>query len=139
MEPLAFLVSSTSKEEVERALEVGLAPAPITDARRRLRLWRGPAGRVLGRNRRFTLLAMIRSWSDLATARGPTQPLSHQPLLYRQQLQDREVLLHTWLHDEKSLRQGGETQQATLTRPCSEDLGDPPPHPPRRPDHSNRC
>lgn len=44
-------LSSTSKEEVERALEVGLALAPITDARRRLRLWRGPAGRVLGRNR----------------------------------------------------------------------------------------
>lgn len=46
-----FRFSSTSKEDVERALEVGLALAPITDARRRLRLWRGPAGRVLGRNR----------------------------------------------------------------------------------------
>ncbi|KAK2826142.1 hypothetical protein Q5P01_020356 [Channa striata] len=31
-------LSSTSKEEVEHALEVGLAPALITDANRRLRL-----------------------------------------------------------------------------------------------------
>lgn len=44
-------LSSTSEEDVERPLEVGLAPAPITDARRRLRLWRDPAGRVLDRNR----------------------------------------------------------------------------------------
>lgn len=31
----ASRLSSTSKEEVEQALEVGLAPAPITDARRK--------------------------------------------------------------------------------------------------------
>lgn len=44
-------LSPASKEEVECALELGLALAPITDARRRLRFWRGPAGRVLGLNR----------------------------------------------------------------------------------------
>lgn len=44
-------LSSTSSEEVEQTLEVGLALAPIPDARRRPRLWRSPAGRVLGRNR----------------------------------------------------------------------------------------
>lgn len=36
MEPPAFpRLSPMSEEEVERALEVGLAPAPITDARRK--------------------------------------------------------------------------------------------------------
>lgn len=87
--------------------------------------------------RRFPLLAMISSPADLTTARRPTQPLSHQPLLYRQQLQDKEVLLYTWLQPASCMmervydrgvgkgRWGVKAQQTTLTCPRSEDLGEP--------------
>lgn len=69
----------------------------------------------------------------LFAARRPTKSLSHQPVLYRQHLQEKSgsaVDLANILHDGKCLwlgqeGQGYQTQQATLTRPCTQSPDEP--------------
>lgn len=113
MEPPAFpRLSPMSEEEVERALEVGLAPAPITDARRKAETPVRPC------------------WEGAGPEQVQSQPLDplcqhlsggaprSLPVLAPSHSHTQEVLWAYLL---------AKAQQATLTRPCSEDLGEPRP------------
>lgn len=82
--------------------------------------------------RRFLQSAIMNSLADLVAARRPTKPLSHQPVLYRQHLQEKEVL--RWTRPTSCVtervygwgkRGGYQAQQATLTRPCTQSPHEP--------------
>lgn len=123
-----FLASSPQREQTIKVKKVKSTAAEVTLRGQTLELCR---------LRRFPPLAVISSPSDLTTVGGPTKPFSHQPFFfYRQWLQDKEVLLHTWLQTASYMMErvydrggqvGGVAQQATLTCPCSENLGEPGP------------